>query len=106
MSWLGPNKAWECIHIDHAGPLEGKILLVVVDAKTKWIEVIPVPSTSSDATIMALQNLFASFGFPKSLVSDNATGFCSTEFSIFLGCNGIKHIRIAPYHPISNGLAE
>ncbi len=28
------------------------------------------------------------------------------EFQVFLKKNGIRHIRLAPYHPSSNGLAE
>lgn len=106
MSWPVPGEPWERIHIDHAGPVEGHMLLVVVDAKTKWLEVMPVPSTSSAATIKALRKIFAQFGVPKSLVSDNGTGFSSAEFYSFLGRNGITHIRTAPYHPNSNGIAE
>ena len=30
----------------------------------------------------------------------------SDEFAMFLKQNGVKHIRCAPYHPSSNGLAE
>ncbi|KAL7834749.1 hypothetical protein SRHO_G00289960 [Serrasalmus rhombeus] len=40
------------------------------------------------------------------LVSDNGPQFCSEEFSTFLKANGVKHIRSAPHHPASNGLAE
>lgn len=105
-SWLTPEIPWERVHIDHAGPTEGHWLLLVIDAKTKWLEVIPVPSTTSASTIAALRNLFARFGLPKCLVSDNATGFCSAEFTSFLQQNGITHIRTAPYHPQSNGLTE
>uniref|UniRef100_A0A1A8MV40 Integrase catalytic domain-containing protein n=1 Tax=Nothobranchius pienaari TaxID=704102 RepID=A0A1A8MV40_9TELE len=32
--------------------------------------------------------------------------FCSEEFGVFLKANGVKHIRSAPYHPATNGLAE
>lgn len=104
--WPIPEKAWDRIHIDHAGPVEGRMLLVIVDAKTKWLEVVPVPSTSSSHTIRVLQGLFACFGIPRSLVSDNGPSFTSGEFSRFLRMNGISRILTAPYHPNSNGLAE
>ena len=39
-------------------------------------------------------------------MSDNAACFVSTEFETFVRKNGIQHVRSAPYHPASNGLAE
>ena len=50
--------------------------------------------------------MFAIHGLPEQLVSDNGAQFVSDEFSHFVKQNGIKHIRSAPYHPASNGLAE
>lgn len=88
------------------------MLLIVVDLKTKWLDVIPVSSTNSEATITVVRNLFARFCLPKSLVSDNGVvsdngcGFFSIEFCNFLRRNGITHIRTAPYHPNSNGLVK
>lgn len=38
-SWEEPNKIWERIYIDHAGPFMGHYFFVVMDAKTKWIDV-------------------------------------------------------------------
>ena len=65
-----------------------------------------VPSTSSQATISALREIFSSQGLPQVLVSDNGTAFTSTEFGDFMKRNGIHHVRTSPYHPAGNGLAE
>ena len=70
------------------------------------MEVHIVPSTSAEATIAKLRNIFASFGLPEQLVSDNGCGFTSAEFQKFLMENGVKQILTSPYHPSSNGLAE
>jgi len=104
--WLWPNRPWQRIHIDFAGPFRGHNFLVVVDAHSKWPEVIPMPTTTSTATIYELRRLFASYGLPEQLVSDNGPQFVSDEFQVFLKSNRVKHIRSAPYHPSSNGLAE
>ncbi|KAK2567973.1 hypothetical protein P5673_007873 [Acropora cervicornis] len=42
------------VHVDYCGPLDGKSFLVIVDAKSKWIEVLPTSSTTAEATVQAL----------------------------------------------------
>ena len=63
-------------------------------------------STSTEKTLDVLRNLFASYGLPEQLVSDNGPQFTSAEFEKSMKLNGIKHIRTSPYHPASNGEAE
>ena len=104
--WLWPAKPWQRIHVDFAGPFMGKVFFIVVDAHSKWQEVIEMSSTTSTLTIAALRRLFATYGLPQQLVSDNGPQFTSDEFALFCKMNGVKHIRTAPYHPSSNGLAE
>lgn len=104
--WSWPTKPWSRLHIDYAGPVEGKMFLIVIDAHSKWLEVLPVSSATSFGTIQQLRPLIARFGIPDSLVSDNGTPFTSKEFEEFCKSNGIRHVRVAPYHPASNGLAE
>ena len=104
--WIWPTIPWKRIHIDFAGPFLDKTFLVVVDAHSKWPEVIQMPSTTSFKTIEALRSLFAKYSLPEQLVSDNRPQFTSEEFADFIKANRIKHIRSAPYHPSTNGLAE
>ena len=82
------------------------MFLVVVDAYSKWMEVEGVNAVTSTVTIEHLRAIFATHGFPEVLVTDNGTVFCSAEFNQFTNYNGIHHIKTAPYHPSSNGLAE
>ena len=58
------------------------------------------------STIAILRELFAKYGMSVHSVSDNGPQFCSKEFTHFLNMNGVKHIRVAPYHAASNGPAE
>ena len=105
-AWSWPEKPWTRVHIDYAGPMEGKMFLVIVDAHSKWMDIHITNSSTSSVTIELLRKTFAALGLPEVVVSDNATTFTSTEFSDFLKRNGVRHVRTPPYHPASNGLAE
>eukprot|EP00731_Ephydatia_muelleri_P006940 Em0003g1188a len=81
-------------------------LSVQDDACSKWLDVHVMKSISSSATIEKLRSIFAIHGLPHKLVTDNGPAFISSEFKTFMDYNGIVHIRSAPYHPSTNGLAE
>ncbi|XP_054272899.1 uncharacterized protein K02A2.6-like [Macrosteles quadrilineatus] len=104
--WLTPQGPWERVHIDFAGPMQGQWYFIIVDAFTKWIEVIPTKNTSTEWCIRELRKTFATFGLPLVLVSDNGSQFTSSTFRQFLSANGVVHKITAPYHPSSNGQAE
>uniref|UniRef100_A0A5S6QND2 RNA-directed DNA polymerase n=1 Tax=Trichuris muris TaxID=70415 RepID=A0A5S6QND2_TRIMR len=105
-SWPPADKCWSRVHVDYAGPVEGRYLLVLVDAFSKWPEVFITEKITSSATISLLSRVFAQFGAPETIVSDNGTQFTAAEFKIFCAKNGIQHILIPPGHPQSNGQAE
>ena len=50
--WEWPSKPWSRLHIDHAGPFLGTIFLIVVDAYSKWLEVVPWPKFTADNQIV------------------------------------------------------
>ncbi|XP_026566883.1 uncharacterized protein K02A2.6-like, partial [Pseudonaja textilis] len=104
--WESANAPWSRIHIDLAGPVHGKMFLVVVDAYSKWIDVAQLSTTTTLAITNVLTRLFVTHGLPDSIVSDNGPQFASVEFSRFAANLGIRHIFTAPFHPASNGLAE
>ena len=45
--WLWPAKPWQRIHVNFAGPVEKRMSMVVVNAHSKWPEVIEMTSTTS-----------------------------------------------------------
>lgn len=104
--WEWPATPWSRIHMDYAGPFMGKMFLVIIDAHSKWMDVHPMSSSTANATIEKLRVTFATLGLPETVVTDNGSAFTSAEFQEFMHQNGVKHIRTAPYHPASNGLAE
>lgn len=56
-SWLWPSKAWEWIHVDFAGQFQGSVFLIVVDAYSKWLEVIPMATTTTTQNIGGAQGV-------------------------------------------------
>ena len=89
----------QCVHIDFAGPFMDQMFLLLVNAYFKWGEVNYWPS-------LQLQHLFAVYGLPEQVVSDNGPQFTSEEFKKFLKANGVKHSRCSPYYPSSMGLLK
>ena len=104
--WSWPAKPWQRVHIDFAGPVHGKSFLLAVDSHSKWPEVFQMATTTATQTIQVLRLLFARYGLPQQLVSDNGPQFRSEEFQAFARENGIRHTQCAPYHPSSNGSIE
>ena len=47
------------------------MFLVLVDAHSKWLEVVPVSGATSTVTIEKLRAIFAIHGLPKSIDTDN-----------------------------------
>ena len=97
--WTWTTRPWARVHVDYAGPFMNSIFFIVTDAHSKWVEIMKTSSTTSTATIQMLQTIFAHYGLPRTLLSDNGTFFTSQELEDFLKANSIQHIKTAPYHP-------
>uniref|UniRef100_A0A147BAS0 Putative tick transposon n=1 Tax=Ixodes ricinus TaxID=34613 RepID=A0A147BAS0_IXORI len=65
-----------------------------------------MPQATSAAVINALRNLFATFGIPRKVVSDNGSAFFFNEITKFYASNGVQAVTAAAYHPATNGQAE
>ena len=72
----------------------------------KWPEVFKCKTPTTKTTIKVLQELFARFGLPETIVSDNSTSFTSKEFENFCKLLSINHLKSTPYDPRSNVLVE
>ena len=58
-----------------------------------------MPNTTTQTTIEQLHDVFARWGIPQLVVTDNGPQFQ------FMNLNSIKHYKSSPYHPATNGLA-
>lgn len=104
--WEFPGQCWKRLHVDFAGPFLGHTFLIIIDTHSKWLEVCRMPNLTSQATVTRLKRLFAAYGLPEHIVTDNGTQFMSEEFRGIMQQNGIRHSTSTPGHPATNGLAE
>jgi hypothetical protein len=72
--------------------------LVCIDTFTKVVWIFPVREASTATVIQALDFIFATFGIPENLVSDNATQFTSRNFRRMCFARGIRHVTTMPYY--------
>jgi len=63
--------------------MEGKSFLIVIDAHSKWMEVIPMTTATAELAVQHLRQLFARFGIPESIVLDNGPQFTSEVSTSF-----------------------
>ncbi|XP_037942535.1 uncharacterized protein K02A2.6-like [Teleopsis dalmanni] len=78
--WPKPERPWQRVHIDFAGPVFNSMWLIVVDAFSQFPFVVQLKTTTSMDAIAALSTIFSLEGLPETIVT--------------------------PFHPASNGLAE
>ena len=86
--------------------LDNRTLLVITDYYSNFIEVVRINSTTSRAIIKELKEVFARFGVPDTLVTDNGPQFSSAEFAVFARTWMFEHKTSSPIYPQSNGKAE
>ena len=79
--------------------------LTVIDACSKWPEVIAMTTKTAEKIVHTLRFLFSRCGNPDQIATDNGPQFIA-EFKQFCLGNGIKHTLTALFHPSSNGEAE
>ena len=72
--------------------LNGRTLLVVCDYFSGFIEVERLQSTTIGAVSKALKVLFARYGVPNVLMTDNGPQFASAEFVSFATRWGLQHV--------------
>ena len=74
-----PERVWKKIGVDLCEH-EGKQFLVVSDYYSRFPEVEYMSSTTSNAVINKLKDIFARWGIPDEVVSDNGPQFSSNQF--------------------------
>ncbi|XP_013883485.1 uncharacterized protein LOC106532045 [Austrofundulus limnaeus] len=93
------------IELNQSGPY--KYCLVMVDAFSKWVEIVPTAKPDAISVAKAIcKNIIPYHGIPETLYSDNGTHFVNDIIK-----NMADHLQITlknhcAYHPQSAGLVE
>jgi len=107
-----PGRRFSQIHVDLVGPLPASsqgyaYMLTVIDRSTRWLEAVPLATTTATAVADALVATWISrFGVPEVLVSDRGPQFTSAVWEVLCKKLGIRHCTTTAYHPQSNGMVE
>ena len=80
--------------------------MVVCDYFSGFLEVERLHTTTTTTVSKLLKALFARYGVPDILVTDNGSQFASAKFVSFSKRWRFQHITSSPHYPQSNGRAK
>ncbi|PIK34808.1 hypothetical protein BSL78_28364 [Apostichopus japonicus] len=101
-----PTHPWKEVSIDFSDLPTGEHLLVIIDDYSRFPVVEILTSTSSKAVIPHLDRIFALFGIPQVVRTDNGPPFKSEYFMRIAPYSGFRHRTITPRWPQANGEVE
>ena len=86
--------------------LDNRTLLVIIAYYSNFIEVARLNSVTSHSIMKEMKAVFARYGIPEVLVTDNGPQFAVAEFAVFAKSWMFQHIMSSPHYSQSNGKAE
>ena len=102
-----PNQPWHMLSCDLVGPLpDGRSVIAVIDYYSRYFECAFLSSTTAERVIEFLDTVFARFGYPETLRTDNGPQFVSDAFQQYLATSGINWLSTTPFWPRANGEIE
>lgn len=100
-----PDRPWQRIAMDFFHH-NGLTYLLVIDCFSKFIEVKKMHTTAANDLTEALSDIYARFGAPSEVISDNGPPFDSFHFRNFNRQWDINHVTSSPHYPRANGQVE
>ena len=100
-----PEGPWECLGSD-LFEFQNRDFLLVVDYYSRWVEVVEVEDKSAGEVARRTRGIFARFGCPLEIRTDNGPCFVGQEYRAFLEGWNVRQTTSSPHYPESNGLAE
>lgn len=79
--WPYPDKCWSRIHSNFLGFFYGHIFMLILDAYSKWPEIIDMQKyTQAPRVIEEFKKVLVRFGLPRHLVTDTGMQYKSQKF--------------------------
>ncbi|XP_056132704.1 prolactin-like [Lampris incognitus] len=100
-----PERPWQVIVTD-LFKWNNTDYTVAVDYYSRYFEVEKIANLTSPTVIWKLKAMFARFGIPQCVVSDNGPCYSSQDFKSFAQAWDFEHVTSSPLYPQSNGLAD
>ena len=101
-----PSNPWIELSADFYTLHDGSEILVIIDDYSRFPVFKFVKSTSHRFVLSALDEVFAEYGIPQVVKTDNGPPFQGQHFSDFAKQLDFKHRRITPLWPEANGEVE
>ena len=102
-----PDQPWQMLSCDLLGPLpDGRTIIAVIDYYSRYFECAFLRCTTAEKVIEFLDTVFARFGYPATLRTDNGPQFVAETFQQYLLGSGIKWLSTTPLWPRANGEIE
>ncbi|XP_029722741.2 uncharacterized protein K02A2.6-like [Aedes albopictus] len=104
-----PQNPWDYVSMDFASASDNLNwkALVLTDNYSRFLVVLPMDKTDTEALKRSLRKVFNTYYVPKTLKADNGPPFNSVELESWLkNIWGVRLIHSTPLNPTENGLVE
>jgi len=106
-----PCRPFDAVSIDFVGPFQttdngNKYILSVIDLFSRFCILKALPSRATEGVIKTLREVFCQYGFPNTLLSDNALEFTSSAIHSFVKIYSLHKTEVLPFSAWSNGIVE
>lgn len=109
LSWTRVNSVWAMDHTEPDNKVDrqyGTILVVKDLASGMTLAAMPMPGETAESTAVLLRSLFAAWGAPLILKSDNGGALTGTPVQQVLRAWQVTPLISPPYYPQFNGACE